>query len=69
MVAKRTAYRILVGKPEQKILLGRYRRRWEDNIKMTLREIGESGMDWTNLAHDRNQWRALVNTAVNLRVL
>jgi hypothetical protein len=56
------ACRILVGKLEGKRLLGRLRRRWEDNIKMDLREIGRGGMDWINLAQDRDQWRALVNT-------
>jgi hypothetical protein len=59
---KRKAYRLLVGKPEGKIPLGRLRRRWVDNIKMVLSETGRSGMDWINLAHDRHQWRALVST-------
>jgi hypothetical protein len=68
MGTKRNAYRILVGKPEGKRALGRLRRRWEDNIRMDLREIGWSGMDWIDLAQDRDQWRALVNTAMNLRV-
>jgi hypothetical protein len=48
--------------------LGRPRRRWEDNIKMDLREMGWSGMDWTDLAQDRDQWKALVNTVMNLRL-
>jgi hypothetical protein len=65
---KRNAYRILVGKPEEKRLLGRPRRRWEDNIKMDLGEIGWGGMDWVDLAPVRDQWRALVNTVMNLRV-
>jgi hypothetical protein len=65
---KRTAYRILVGKPEGKRPLGRPRRRWVDNIKMDLRETGWDGMDWIDLAQDRDQWRALVNTVINLRV-
>jgi hypothetical protein len=56
-----------VGKPEGKRSLGRPRRRLEDNIKMDLREIGWSSMDWTDLAQDRDQWRALVNTVMNLR--
>jgi hypothetical protein len=68
MVEKRNAYRILVGKPEGKIPLGRPRRRWGDNIKMDLREIGWGGMDWIHMAQDRDQWRALVNTVMNLRV-
>jgi hypothetical protein len=58
----RTAYRILVGKPEGKRPLRRPRRRWEDNNKMDVREIGSDGMDWIDLAQDRDQWRALVNT-------
>jgi hypothetical protein len=58
----------LVGKPEGKKPLGRPRRRWEDNIRMDLREIGLSGMDWIDMARDRDQWRALVNTVMNLRV-
>jgi hypothetical protein len=57
-----------VGKPEGKKPLGRPTRRWEDNIKMDLREIGWDGMDWTGLAQDRNQWRTLVNTVMNLRI-
>jgi hypothetical protein len=65
---KRNAYRILVGKPEGKRPLGRPRRRWEDNIKMYVREIGWGGMNWIDLAQDRDQWRALVNTVMNLRV-
>jgi hypothetical protein len=59
---------ILVGKPEGKRPLGRPRRRWVDNIKMNLREIGWHGVDWIELAQDRDQWRALVNTVMNLRV-
>jgi hypothetical protein len=65
---KRNAYRILVGKPEGKSPLRTRRRRWEDNIKMYLREIGWGGMDWIVLAQDRDQWRALVNMVMNLRV-
>jgi hypothetical protein len=68
MRKKRNAYRILVGKPEGKRPLGRSRRRWEDNIKMDLRETGWGGMDWIDLAQDRDQWRALVNMVMNLRV-
>jgi hypothetical protein len=68
MREKRNAYRILVGKPEEKRTLGRPRRRWVDNIIMNLREIGWYGMDWLYLAQDRDQWRALVNTVMNIRV-
>jgi hypothetical protein len=62
------AYRILVGKPEGKRPLGRPRHRWVDNIKIDLTEIGWDGRDWLELAQDRDQWRALVNTVMNLRV-
>jgi hypothetical protein len=65
---KRNAYRILVGKPEGRRPLGRTRRRWVDNIKIDLRETGWDGVDWVDLAHDRDQWRALVNTVMNFRV-
>jgi hypothetical protein len=65
---KRNAYRIMVGKPEGKRPLGRLRRRWEDNIKMDLRVIGWGGMDWIDLAWDRDQWRALVNKIKYLSV-
>jgi hypothetical protein len=65
---KRNAYRILVAKREGNRPLGRPRLRWEDNIKMDLREIGWGCMDWTDLAQDRDHWRALVNTVMNLRV-
>jgi hypothetical protein len=68
MGEKRNAYRILVGKPEGKTPLGRPRRRWVDNIKMDLREIGWYGVDWMDMAQDRDQWRALVSTVLNLRV-
>jgi hypothetical protein len=64
----RNAYKILVGKPEGKRPLGRPRRRWMDNIKMDLREIGWNGENWIDLAQDRDQWSALVNTVMNLRV-
>jgi hypothetical protein len=57
-----------VGKPEGKRPLGRPRYRWADNIKMDLREIGRGGMDWIDLAEDRDQWMAFVNTVMNLRV-
>jgi hypothetical protein len=68
MGERRAAYRALVGKPEGRRPLGRPRRRWEDNIKMDLREVGWGDMDWINLAQDRDRWRALVNTVMNLRV-
>jgi hypothetical protein len=68
MGEKQNAYRILVGKPEGKRPLGRPRHRWVDNIKKDLREIGWCGMDWVDLAQDRDQWRAPVNMVVNLRV-
>ena len=63
----RVVHRVLVGKPERKRPLGRPRRRWEDHIKMDLREVGGGG-DWMDLAQDRDRWRALVNTVMNLRV-
>ena len=63
----RGVHRVLVGKPEGKRPLGRPRRRWEDNIKMDLREVGGGG-DGMELAQDRDRWRALVNTVMNLRV-
>jgi len=64
----RDVYRVLVGKPEGKRPLGRPRRRWEDNIKMNLQEVGCEGMDWIELAQDRDGWRVLVNSVMNLRV-
>jgi hypothetical protein len=64
----RRVYRVLVGRPEGKRPLGRHRRRWEDNIKMDLKEIGINGANWIQLAQDRVQWRACVNTVMNLRV-
>jgi hypothetical protein len=62
-------YRVLMGKPEGKRLLGRPRRRWEDGIRMDLREICLGSVGWIQLAQNRDRWRALVNTAMNLRVL
>jgi hypothetical protein len=61
-------YRILVGRPEGKKPLERHRRRWEDNIKMDLREIGIDGANWIRLAQDRVQWQSFVSTVMNLRV-
>jgi hypothetical protein len=69
MGEERNVYRVLMGKPEGKRPLGRPRHRWEDGIKMDLREIGRGSVDWTQLAQDRDRWRALVNTVMNLRVL
>jgi len=60
--------RILVWKPEGKRPLGRPRRRWEDNIKIDLQEVGCEGMDWIDAAQDRDRWRALVNAVMNLQV-
>jgi hypothetical protein len=68
MGEKRNAYKILAGKPEGKRPLGRPRHRWVDNIKMDLREIGWDGVDWIDLAQNRDQWRALVNMVMNLWV-
>jgi hypothetical protein len=68
MGKKRNAYRLLVGKPEGKRPLGRPRCRWVDNIRMDLREVGCGDVDWIGLAKDRNRWRALVNSVLNLRV-
>jgi hypothetical protein len=62
------AYRILVGMPEGKRPLGKPRCKWVDNIKMDLREIGWDGMNWIDLPQDRDQWRVLVNTVMNIRV-
>jgi hypothetical protein len=65
---KKGAYRLLVGKPEELRPLERSRRRGEDNIKMDFREVGWEGIDWINLAQDRDRWRALVNAVLNLWV-
>jgi hypothetical protein len=66
---KRNVYRVLMEKPAGKRPLGRPRRRWEDGNRMDLREIGLGSVDWIQLAQDRDRWRALVNTVMNLRVL
>jgi hypothetical protein len=66
---ERNVYKVFMGKPEGKRPLGRPRRRWEDGIKMYLREIGWGSVDWIQLAQDRDRWRAFVNTVMNLRVL
>jgi hypothetical protein len=68
MGERRGAYRVLVGQPHGRRPLGRPRCRWEDNIKMNLQEVGWGGMDWINLAQDRDRWRPLVYTVINLRV-
>ena len=68
MAEGRGVHRVLVGKPEGKRLLGRPRRRWEDNITMDLQEVGEGCGEWMELAQNRDRWRALVSTVRNLRV-
>jgi hypothetical protein len=65
---KRNAYRLLVGKPEGRRPLGSPRRRWLDNIRMHLVQVGWGDVDWIGLAQDRDRWRALVNSVLNLRV-
>jgi hypothetical protein len=64
----RGAYRILVGRPEGRRPLGRPSSRWEDNIKMDLQEVGWEGMDWIDMAQDRDRWRVLVSAVMNFRV-
>jgi hypothetical protein len=68
MGEERGVQTVLVGKPEGKRPLGRPRRRWEDNFKMDLQDVGGGGGDWVELAQDRDRWRALVSTVKNLRV-
>jgi hypothetical protein len=69
MGEERKVYKFLVGKPEGKRPLGRPRRRWEDGIRMDLREIGLGGVDWIRLSQGRDRWRAVVGAVMNLRVL
>jgi hypothetical protein len=66
---ERKVYRVLVGKPEGKRPLGRPRRRWENGIRMDLRETRLGGVDWIRLAQDRDRWRVVVSAVMNLRVL
>jgi len=68
MWERRGVYRVFVVKPEGKIPHGRPRCRWEDNIKMDIQEVGCGGMDWIDLAQDRDRWREVVNAVMNLRV-
>jgi hypothetical protein len=68
MVEGRGLYRVMMGKPEGKRPMGRPRRRWEDNIKADLQEVGCGGMCWIEVDQDRDRWRALVNEVMNLRV-
>ena len=69
MDERRVIYSVLVVKPEEKRRLGGPRRRWEDNIKMDFQEVGCGGMDWFELAQDRDRWRSLVNAVINLQIL
>jgi hypothetical protein len=69
MGEERKVYKVLVGKPEGKRPLGRPRHRWEDGIRMDLREIGLGGVDWIRLAQDGYRWRAVVSAVMNLRVI
>jgi hypothetical protein len=64
----RGLYSVVVGKPEVKRPLKRPRRKWEDNIKMDFQEVGSEGLDWIDLAQDRDRWRAIVNAVMNLQV-
>ena len=68
MSLNRGVYRVLVGKPEGRRPLGRPRRRWEDNIRIDLREVGCGCVDWMELAEDRDSWRGLVSAVMNLRI-
>jgi hypothetical protein len=69
MGEEKIVYRVLMGKPEGKRPLGRPRRKWEDGIRMDLRENGWGSVDWIQLAQDRDRWWVVVNTVMNLRVL
>jgi hypothetical protein len=69
MGQERNMYNVLVGKPERKRPLGRPRRRWEDGVRMDLREIDLGGVNWIRLSQDRDRWRAVVSAVMNLRVL
>jgi hypothetical protein len=69
MEEEKKVYRSLMGKPEEKRPLGRPRRSWEDGIRMDVRDIGWGSVEWIQLAQDRDRWRAVVNTAMNLRFL
>jgi hypothetical protein len=64
----RNVYKVLIRTPEGKALIGRPKHRWEDNIKIGLRDLGCEGVCWIHLARDRNRWRALVNTVIKVRV-
>jgi hypothetical protein len=66
---ERNVYKVLMGKPEGKRPLGRPRHRWEDGIRMDLRDIGWGSVEWTQLAQDRDRWWAIVNTVMNLQIL
>jgi len=65
---RRSVYKVLVGKPDGKRPLGKPRHRWEDNIKMDLQEVGYGGMDWIDVAQDRDRWRAFVNAVMSIRI-